>query len=214
MIARTPAYQAEEIGAETRLSQAAARWRRRSRLIGFWRRALPFLIGAVVAIVIGMVGWQSWRNAQGRRADPDAATARMVNPRFYGRDDQGRPFVLAAESATRDPENATRIILVKPQLTLGGEAERPVRVTARQGLFTEADQVVRLEGDVVMRREGEYEFRTGLAVIDGRTNLVSGRSPVEGTAPLGRISASAYAVHDRGERIVFSGGVSARLVNE
>ncbi len=57
-----------------------------------------------------------------------------------------------------------------------------------------------------------YNFTTPSAQVDTTTGQVVGNSGVKGDGPLGRITASSYAVNDRGKRIVMRGDVRARIV--
>ena len=90
------------------------RWRRRSRLIRVLRLALPATIALIFAGLIGSVAWSTF-NAQPKSARVGDEPIRLLNPRFVGRDDKGRAFVLTAESAIRDPKDYQRVLLQKPK---------------------------------------------------------------------------------------------------
>ena len=76
------------------------RWRQRSRQIQFFRRALPAAIGV---ILIGLTGWVLLRGFLTRMGDLRGAisTIHMTNARFYGRDENGRPYVMGATARRR-----------------------------------------------------------------------------------------------------------------
>jgi lipopolysaccharide export system protein LptC len=86
------------------------RWRRRSRLIRALRIILPGSIALIFAGLIGSVAWSTF-NAQPRAGQGNEEPIRLVAPRFIGRDDKGRAFVLTAESAVRDRLDYQRVIL-------------------------------------------------------------------------------------------------------
>ena len=98
------------------------RWRRRSRQIHFFRRALPT---AIIVILIVLAGWILLRGFLSRLGDLRAATTtiHMTNARFFGRDENGRPYELSAVEATRSDKDFQRIALSKLQLIFdaGGE---------------------------------------------------------------------------------------------
>ncbi len=99
------------------------RWRRRSRLIRPLRVVLPAAIALILAGLVGSVAWShlQWPSrAQAAEADEPI---RLINPRFVGRDDKGRAFVLTAESAMRDEHDYQRVMLEKPALVL--DEKRP-----------------------------------------------------------------------------------------
>jgi len=43
------------------------------------------------------------------------------------------------------------------------------------------------------------------AVVDTETGIVTGDKGIQGSGPLGSISASSYAIYEQGERVTFSG---------
>ena len=49
------------------------------------------------------------------------------------------------------------------------------------------------------------------AFMDTRTGKVVGQSQVQGDGPLGQLNAKSYSVEDKGDRLVFRGGVRARV---
>lgn len=192
-----------------RVHRAMSAWRRRSQLIRFFRKALPAAIAATVLALLGWVGIkQVLLGLEDLRVKGD--NVRMVNPRFYGQDDKGRAFVLGAREAERG--QAEQISLVDPMLRLGRAGAKSTEITARKGLFDEKNRSVRLTGDVkVNDANSGFNFRTGEAKIDTRSGVISGNAPIQGQGPLGQISASSYAIYDEGARVVFRGGVRARL---
>ena len=192
-----------------RLQKAMRAWRRRSKLVHFFRRALP---AAVLAVLLGLA-ITIIVQTMGRRAEPQAEVAvRMVNPRFRSRDDDGRAFVLSAREAVRDVRNFQRILLTGPTLELQGKADGPpLKVTAASGVYLETTQVMTLEGSVRLDDPSGWVFNTEKAVIDTRRDLISGDKPVTGVGPTQRISADTYAIYNRGERILFRGKTRTQL---
>lgn len=189
------------------------RWHSRSRSIHFWRRALPVVI---VLIAIGLAGWIGGRSILARMAapppkQPASGVIRMVNPRFYGRDTSNRAFVVGAGEAARDSNNAGSISLNAPTVTLDTEGPSPTHIEAGKGVYRESQKSMDLQGDVLLNDGRGNSFTTPRAVIDTKTGVVSGDQGVKGTGPLGQIAASSYGVYDSGKRIVFKGGVHARI---
>ena len=54
-------------------------------------------------------------------------------------------------------------------------------------------------------------FLSQEAIVDTRTGKVVGQSQVQGEGPLGQLNAKSYSVEDKGDRLVFRGGVRARV---
>ncbi|RAK57076.1 LPS export ABC transporter periplasmic protein LptC [Phenylobacterium deserti] len=185
------------------------RWRRRSRLIRTLRVALPAAIAAIVAMMIGAVVWNTL-NAKPEQPRDANAPIRLVNPRFVGRDDKGRAFVLTAAAATRDPQEYQRVLLDRPALVLDEEGPDPLRITAHEGVYDETNRKLEVRGGV--RLSGaQGAFETAASLFDTKTGEVVGSGPIQGTGGLGEITAKSYSVQGKGERMIFQGGVHTRL---
>lgn len=195
-----------------RRREAMQGWRRRSRLVHRFRRALPIamglvLFGLLVAVVAAaLIG-------RGTDRDADTTTIRMVNPRFLGRDDQNQAFILSAREATRIAGAGDRIRLIDPVIVLNRETPTPTRVTARAGVFNETSEVLHLQRQVVMDGPSG-RFTTEDALIDTNARSIVGSALIQGVGPTGRIAADAYALYDGGARVTFTGNVRARLERE
>ena len=189
-----------------------ARWRKRSRSIRFWRRALPGAIVAICALLVISIGGRSlWANLTASGGQKDGRV-RMVNPRFYGRDTSNRAFVLGASEASRDLSDGRRVTLSGPSVTLDADGANPTHVQADSGVYREDQRKLNLQGAVQLKDGRGFSFSTPKAVVDTTTGVVSGDSGVSGNGPLGRIVASSYGVYDRGKRIVMKGDVRAHIV--
>lgn len=198
-------------GSSERRREQARTWRTRSERVRRWRRLLPFGIGAALVL---LVAWVAGRGLISRLTAPkadDNAVVKMVNPRFYGRDLQNRAFVVAARSAERPRNNTQAITLRGPALTMDAEGPNPTSVKAARGVYHERTRKVTLDGGVVVSNQQGYRFRTERAFVDTQKGIVAGDRGVVGTGPIGTVAASSYAVTDRGQRIVFKGGVRARI---
>lgn len=195
-----------------RLQKSVANWRRRSYLIGSFRRMLPLLM---IGVVGALVWWIFVRTNEG--AGPAENTRqlpiRMINPTFRGQDD-GRPFVLSAKEAVRDGRDYQRIALIAPTMVMQNKpGEPPTRVSAQRGVYREDTLVLNLEGDVRYSDATGWRFLTKNAVVDTKRNLVTGNQGVEGDGPAGHVKADAYSIYNQGERVSFRGNVST-LTNE
>lgn len=184
-------------------------WRRRSRLIRTLRVVLP---GFIVLIFLGLIGSVAWStfNAQPRSARAGDEPIRLTNPRFIGRDDKGRAFVLTADSAIRDPLDYQRVILKKPALLLDEKGPDEMRLNGADGIFHEQTGKLELSNGVRMA-DAKNTFDTATSLFDTKTGEVLGSGPIQGAGGLGEIRAESYAVYGKGDRMVFKGGVKTRL---
>jgi len=185
------------------------RWRRRSRLIRRLRVILPALIVLILASLAGFILHTTFlgRDAAPREAD---APIQLVNPRFVGKDDKGRAFVLTAASAVRDENDYQRVLLDKPALILDAEGIDPTRVTAKSGVYREDRRVLNLDGGVTMTGQ-DTTFDTLSSIFNTATGELEGEGEISGSSSLGEITAKSYGVYDKGERLVFKGGVRGRI---
>jgi lipopolysaccharide export system protein LptC len=186
------------------------RWKRRSRMIAAFRRLLPSAMALVIFALAGQVVWNTVVSDGGRPAD-QSAPIRMINPRFQGREGDGRAFVISAATATRDDNDLRRVTLDKAVVTLGVDTPKPTRVTAKTGVYIEGDPIVRLNGDVQVDDGSGYHFSTEVANLDTRANTVQANAPITGTGPIGEVQSQSYSVFDEGDRIIFRGRVRAKI---
>lgn len=191
--------------------ESILRWRRRSRVIRVLRMVLPGLIGLIVAGLAATVAYNTF-TSQPAHVGPSNAPIRLVNPRFVGRDDRGRPFVLVAVTATRDEQDYQKVYLDRPVLVLDKDGADPVRVNAAKGVYHEDTRKLFVSGGVRLAG-ARGAFDTDESLFDTRTGELAGSGPIHGAGSLGEIDAKSYGVYDKGDRAVFRGGVHTRLNN-
>jgi lipopolysaccharide export system protein LptC len=185
------------------------RWRRRSRVVAALRIVLPSLIGLILAGLAGSVAY-STLSVQRAPAGHDSDPIRLVNPHFVGRDSRGKPFELTSITATRDPSDYSRVHLDKPTLTLDVDGPDPLHIIAGAGIYHEDTGKLEVSKGVRLS-SARGAFDTAQSIFDTKTSELVGSGPVQGAGSLGDIQAKSYGVYDKGERMVFSGGVHTRL---
>lgn len=183
------------------------RWRARSALIKRLRLALPAAAGAILVLLFGWVAVGAILANLGEARRPGQALIHMTNARFYGRDSDGKPYVLGSVEASRNDNDLKQVALSQPTLTLDDGGPNPTRVSADSGDYREDTRILRLAGHVVMITSTGDVFHTGRAVVDTVQGTVDGPTPVTGSGPQGAIQANAFDVYDRGARVVFRGEV-------
>ena len=193
-----------------RLHAAMARWRKRSHMIRFFRRALPAAIATILLALLAWVVLQAIRSPG--PAENESVSIRMVNPRFRGLDDEGRAYVMAARTAARDSRDFHRVLLTGAFLSLDTRDGRPLTVRAERGVYHERSLVMVLEGKVHVEDPSGWVFDTERAVVETERNVISGDTPVQGVGPMGRIAGSSYVIYNRGERVVVRGNVRTTLL--
>ncbi len=189
---------------EARVAATAEAFRVRSRRVQLMRRLLPVLI---VILAGGTVSWIVLRSVMSD-VERKAGTSREVtleNSRFLGQDAEGRSFVVGFERAVRDGQTG-RYRLVGPALRLNLGGRKVTTLTADGGTYDEAARTVTIGPNVRISDGGSgFTLVTPEAVVDTRTGIVTGAKGVQGSGPLGTVTASSYAIYEQGERVVFSG---------
>lgn len=189
---------------EARLTLAAEKWRTRSRRVKLYRRVLPIVI---VVLAGGALTWTIFRTVMSgvERETSQSREVALENAMFHGQDAQGRSFIIGAEGAVRDP--ATGFFRLNgPVLRLNLGGRKVTELTADAGIYSQAGDSVTIGPNVKISDGGSgWTLVTPEAVVDTETGIVTGDKGIQGTGPLGTISASSYAIHDQGERVVFNG---------
>jgi lipopolysaccharide export system protein LptC len=181
------------------------RWRRRSRIIRVLRVLGPSLIAAILLGLAGSVAFNAMKPVV-EPAQESNQPIRLIKPHFQGRDDRGRAFIITATTATRDPQEYQKVYLDHPNLVLDEQGPDPTRISSNTGVFHENTGVLEASGGVVMSFS-KATFHTETSTFDTKSGELSGSAPIQGQGPLGEISGSSYAVHDKGDVMDFHGRV-------
>ncbi len=190
-------------------NDGAQRWRNRSRMIRTLRLALPIGIGLIFLGLAGAIAYNTFASAPAPAVDSDEPI-RLMNPRFVGRDEKGRAFVLTAVSAIRDTKDYQRVALDRPSLVLDEGSPDEMRIGSQSGTYHEGERKLDLTGGV--RLSGvRATFKTEGSQFDTKTGELAGSGAIQGVGSLGEITAKSYAIYGKGDRMVFKGGVHGRL---
>ncbi len=183
---------------------------RRLVWVKFLRRTLPFAAAIALVAVVGQAGWRSLQSAEASAPATSEGAVRMVNPQFSGEGRDGSHYLLTAQSGVRDPSDDARILLERPVVTVTRQGEAGAHTISRRGVFREDTQALTLEGDVQVEEAGGFHFVANTAVIDTSTGKVVGGG-IQGQGPTGAVKSDSYSVTDKGDRLVFKGGVRTQL---
>jgi lipopolysaccharide export system protein LptC len=184
--------------------------RAHSRLVRVLRFLLPMTMVCVVGALVVLVVAHAVRRHDA--AHRDASTPiEMVNPHFFGRDSQGRAYTLGARQAARDEQSFQRVLLSYPWINMDTEGSHPSNLTADTGVYHEDTRMLYLKGHVRANNARDSRFATDEAVVNTRTGQVTSPTALAGETPTGDVQSHAFDVFDKGARVVFKGGVHARL---
>ncbi len=191
----------------------AAAIARRRLIIGVLKRALPLAALAVLSLI---ALWPEITGTEERlrfayRKPPGGVTesARLVEPRYHGRDERSRPYALTADVAEQRPGSAI-VDLLRPRGDITLEDGSWVLLQATAGRFDRERRLLDLAGEVTLFHDAGYEIRTDRARIDLAAGRAEGDDPVAAQGPAGTLDAVGFRLEERGLVAIFPG--PARMV--
>lgn len=173
------------------------------RLIQFLSRAIPGLIGVLVALMVitplsprGEISFLLDRNKVAIVPD----RLRVENAMYRGEDDKGRPFSLTAGQAVqhsvREPILRMRDLSARILLDDG-----PATLSAGQGRYDIDRQRVYIDGAVRFSAADGYRMVARDVAIDLNSRRMTGQGRVDGAIPAGTFGADRI-VADLGQRMI------------
>lgn len=140
-------------------------------------------------------------------AEPGETKAEVTvnDVKYDGKDDQGRPFSVTAQSASHADGDDRHIALKKPLADIIMGSGAYVAVTAMEGMLDRDADIVTLKGDVTLFHDNGLSFQTDSATIDLKAKTAEGSEPVEGQNKDGEVIAQGFRVLDDGDTIEFTG---------
>lgn len=180
-------------------------------------RGLRFAFMAAAAGIVALLAVQLiWGNSGGTTEAPTTVgeDVTMINPSFYGRDENLTPYTVTADVAVRRRGGPGTTELERPRLNYDflNAGEETSRVVAETGAYDPASRILDLYTNVNLQTEEGYRFESEHARVYLREERVAGEQPVQGTGPMGTIRADRYEIRDGGQHLIFEGRVRARIV--
>lgn len=182
--------------------------RKRSAVIRMLRLSFLIVSAIIIAVVVLFIVMNALRKeapAPPPLADTDGEV-RMINPRFSGRDSDGNPYVVIADTATRRKNEPETTDLVNPRLDTAPGSESS-QVTSNRGVYQANLKILDLYDSVHFTTPGGYDYKTEHAQFFIDTDTIVGDQPVKGAGPMGSVSADSYKIIDGGEKVTFTGNV-------
>ncbi|MEM7442218.1 MAG: LPS export ABC transporter periplasmic protein LptC [Pseudomonadota bacterium] len=183
-----------------------------SVLVGVLKLLLPII---AVLMIIVVIMWPTIEQTIEEQTDtgvaidtPDfqaSGEAQIINPRFTGLDESGRPFEIEGDLAYQDIDNPELIELdnLRGVITLA-EGET-ARVESTYGRLDQTKGEVELTGNVVVSHFDGTVFRTDEIIVNISDNHVWGSQPVEAEADEATVTAEGFEVRDEGATVIFRG---------
>lgn len=180
-----------------------------TRFVALMKVALPMAAAALVLLVIA---WpQIEKRSEGFRLGATGVTVedrkgqRIVNARFNGIDENGRPYTVTAEGAQQAEAQSDNVELQFPKADITLNAESWIALSAETGTYRKESELLDLAVNVTGFHDEGYEFRTSRARVDLARGTAAGDAPVAGHGPLGELTGEGFRLSERGTRILFTG---------
>ena len=203
---RDPNAYLSAAGSRVRLIPTPGRLARRRIAISLTKWLLP----AVALVLLASIAvWPEFRNASekarlaARGITGQIESGQMINARYHGLDEKGRPFTVTA--ATARQVDADRVDLTAPKGDMTMENGTWLMLQSRQGTYTRAAKQLDLARDVVLYRDDGTTLTTATASIDLQNGVAASGDPVHAEGPFGVLDAAGFTVLDKGAAIQFSG---------
>jgi lipopolysaccharide export system protein LptC len=193
-----------------------------SRFVGRMKIALPVVAGLILLLVLLLPQLRSeserFRVGVKNLTDITSDTLSMINARYVGADDEGRPYTITAKSArernTEEPATGQKLIdLVEPRAEITMKDGTWLKIAATNGVYDRNQQLLHLGGQVDVIQENGDEVHSTAARVSVRDRTASGNAPVSGRGSFGTIKAAGFSVTDSGSDVNFTGPVTLVLDN-
>jgi lipopolysaccharide export system protein LptC len=198
---------------QRRAPTPGALWRRRVAVQAA-KLLLPVLaLGLLAAIAFWPEiegGGESSRVSFRRTVEPRPEALRVVNPRYRGLDEQGRPYTITA--AVGQQVGAEEILdLTEPRGDILLNDGAWVFLRADTGRYDKARNRLTLDGNVTIYHDNGTMLRTDHALVLPAEGAAEGDSPVAAQGGFGTLTAEGFRLTERGAVVVFTGKARAVL---
>ncbi len=144
----------------------------------------------------------------------EAVLPALVNLRITGQDEQGRPYIITAQSARPKEESLLKGLIsqqghltgVEANLDLGNE-ESWISIRSPVGEFDSSRRHFRVGPGFDLYSSAGYQMHGRAASFDLKTGHIFVEGQVDGWGPIGEIIAASLQSSDQGEHLHFYGGV-------
>ena len=184
------------------------------KLVGFLAKALPMAVGVLAAFMV--ITPLSPRGEISFLLDRDKVAViderlRVDNALYRGEDNDGRPFSLTAGEAVQrsSAEGIVRMNDLVARLLLN---DGPARVSANGGQYELDDQIVSVNGPLLMVAADGYRMVARGVSVNLAEKTVTGEGGVEGAIPAGTFSGNRLDADLEARTISLSGNARLRMV--
>jgi lipopolysaccharide export system protein LptC len=179
---------------------------RRHILITLTKLLLPAL---ALALLASIAVWPEFDRAKEqallalRHVSGEIEGGQLIDARYHGIDEKGRPFTLTAATAQQAGPERINLTMPKGDITL--QDGTWLMLQAKQGVFIQHANQLDLSHDVTLYRDDGTTLVTASASIDMKNGVAAGSEPVHAEGPFGILDAQGFTLLDKGSNIQFAG---------
>jgi lipopolysaccharide export system protein LptC len=190
--------------------------RRHSRMVRFFRRAIPVSLIVILAAVAAAAYFQPLRLLSKLPIDAgrlvvSGTKITMESPRLGGYTRDGRPYELTASAAAQDVTNPNVLELKNVHARVTMQDKSNVDVRADTGVYDTKADVMVLHDNVTLVSSTGYTVYLMDAQVDNKSGRIVSEHPVEVKLTNGTVNGNNIEVTDNGELIHFGNGVETYL---
>ena len=184
------------------------------RLIGFMKIALPSAVGAFLAyLALAPLNNSKEISFILDKNKVEVAKERMKvqAARYQGLDDEGRPFILAAQTAVQATSRApiVDVIGISARIHLDNG---PASMRANKGRYDLERETVNVVGPILLTGADGYRLQTRDVAVDLNSQVMESRGAVEGLLPLGRFTANRMTANLGQRKVTLDGRARLHIV--
>jgi lipopolysaccharide export system protein LptC len=189
---------------------------RHSRVVRFYRRAIPVGLIGIMATIAAAAYFQPLKALYKLPVDAKVVVSgsriNMESPKLGGFTRDGRPYQLTARAAAQDLTNPGVLELKDVRARITMQDKNTVDVSAVTGVYDTKGDTMVLKTDVVITSSAGYSVHMNEAEIDVKTNRMVSDKSVEVTLSNGTIKSKRMDVSENGDLMRFTGDVDVYLV--
>ncbi|MBV9881579.1 MAG: LPS export ABC transporter periplasmic protein LptC [Sphingomonadaceae bacterium] len=184
------------------------------RLVRILKIGLPALVGVVLAFLF-FAPLEDKQEVSFLLDKNKVQTAperlRVAAAQYRGQDNQGRPFVLSAQSAVQQT-SANPIVEISNMNAQIQLQNGPARIDAGRARYNMDTDHVEVVGPIQFAAADGYRMGTRDVDVDLRNNTLTSRGSVEGQMPLGTFQAGQLHANLPDRTVVLSGRARLHIV--
>ncbi len=182
-------------------------------------RILKLTLPLVALVIIGILTMRLINGNSQLQDIAEHSTAGKTTPgqielagaKYEGIDDQGRPYTVTADKASRVDNAPDTVLFTNPVADITLADKTWVAAKAKTGSFDHKNEILDLKDDVSVFHDSGYEMHTAAIQINLKDKTAHTSLPVQAQGPIGTIAAQNMTVLNQGDLVVFGGPATLTL---